>query len=82
MTTQPVTNEKEAAAGGEVQAVERGGLVLLSFPRFAPEKAVKQVISTRLGGVSRGDFKSLNLSTQVGDDPIRVFENQIGRAHV
>jgi YfiH family protein len=69
LPTQPALSE-------EIKVIEKGGLVLLSFPRFAPDKAVKQVISTRLGGVSRGHFKSLNLSAQVGDDPIRVFKNR------
>src|SRR5579859_1832879 len=70
------TLQTKPALSDEIKVVEKGGLVLLSFPRFAPEQAVKQVISTRLGGVSRGHFKSLNLSAQVGDDPIRVFENR------
>ena len=31
--------------------------------------------TTRDGGSSRGPFRSLNLSTSVGDDPVRVEEN-------
>ena len=31
--------------------------------------------TTREGGSSRGPFRSLNLSTSVGDDPVRVEEN-------
>ena len=33
--------------------------------------------STRLGGVSEGDFASLNLGVRTGDDPARVVENRM-----
>ena len=43
----------------------------LFFP--APFKAV---FTTRMGGVSRGNYESLNLGLHVGDDPRRVRENR------
>lgn len=60
----------------DVKVDTKGGMTLLSFPRFTGEKAVRHVISTRMGGVSRGGFDSLNLGTHVGDDPLRVAENR------
>ncbi|HVM32365.1 MAG TPA: peptidoglycan editing factor PgeF [bacterium] len=69
MQTKPALSE-------DVKAVEKGGLVFLSFPRLGPEPALKQVISTRMGGVSSGAFASLNLSAQVGDDPLKVAKNR------
>ncbi len=68
--------ETKPALSEDVKAAQTGGLTLLTFPRFADSKSVKHVISTRLGGVSRGVFSSLNLSTQVGDDPLRVSQNR------
>ena len=32
--------------------------------------------TTKLGGVSKGDFESLNLSLNVGDDPLSVKKNR------
>jgi YfiH family protein len=69
LETKPVISE-------DVKVTQTGGLTFLTFPRFADSSAVKHVISTRLGGVSRESFGSLNLSTQVGDDPLRVAENR------
>ncbi len=36
---------------------------------------LRHAIFTRQGGVSRGNFQSLNLSVAVGDDPQAVFKN-------
>ncbi|HKI92088.1 MAG TPA: laccase domain-containing protein, partial [Gaiellaceae bacterium] len=33
--------------------------------------------STRLGGVSEGDFASLNLGVRTGDEPARVVKNRM-----
>ncbi len=41
-----------------------------------PEFPVRHAVSTRQGGVSRGPFRSLNLSFEVGDLPERVRENR------
>ena len=41
----------------------------------APAK-VRALTSLRTGGVSQGDFESLNLALHVGDDPAAVLENR------
>lgn len=46
------------------------------FPELATLPGLCHVISTRDGGVSEGDFSSLNLGYHVGDDPLRVSENR------
>lgn len=53
-----------------------------TFPNFPLIPNLRAVISTRDGGVSGGEFASLNLGYHVGDDPARVSENRrrLGRA--
>ncbi len=62
--------------GAEALLRESGGITTLTFPRLADEKALRHAISTRTGGVSRGNRKSLNISHKVQDDPSRVEENR------
>jgi len=62
--------------GAEALLSEQGGLATLSFPRFADPKILKHAVSTRLGGVSQGSHRSLNISYKVTDDPVRVSENR------
>ena len=54
----------------------------LEYPLFRSTGIVKNGFSTRLGGVSRGCWSSLNLSFDRGDDPEAVRENfrRIGAA--
>lgn len=40
-----------------------------------PSRPVRAGVSTRVGGVSRGPYTSLNLSATSGDDPFSVEEN-------
>lgn len=64
----------------------------LEYPMFRETGIVKHGFSTRIGGVSKGCFSSLNLSFTRGDEEEAVRENfrrigfpsliQIGRAHV
>ena len=54
---------------------EKDGVPYLSFPILEDTGIVDHGFSTRLGGVSRGDFASLNLSFDRGDDPEAVREN-------
>lgn len=56
---------------------ERGldGTPYLQFPLLERTGIVDHGFSTRLGGVSRGEFASLNLSFDRGDDPEAVREN-------
>ncbi len=54
----------------------------LEFPMLKATGIVRHGFSTRLGGVSRGCFESLNLSFDRGDSPDAVSENfrRIGEA--
>lgn len=63
--------------GAEALQQENGGITTLTFPRLADEKILKHAISTRTGGVSRGTYRSLNISHKVQDDSSRVLENRI-----
>lgn len=53
---------------------EKNGVVYITFPLFEKEGLIHG-FSTRLGGVSTGDCKTMNLSFQRGDNPEAVFEN-------
>lgn len=46
------------------------------IPQWPAPAGVRAVFSTRTGGVSLGEFASLNLGTHVGDDPTRVAQNR------
>ena len=70
-----------AKLGAEAVRLEKGGLVVLQFPRFADPKLVPHAVTTRVGGVSRGAHQGLNLSYKVGDEKVRVDENRSLLAH-
>ncbi len=55
--------------------IEDGKLPLLKFPGLDGIKGFQHCFTTRLGGVSRGIFESLNLSFTRGDDPKAVYKN-------
>ena len=59
-----------------------GEVPYLEYPMLRDTGIVKHGFSTRLGGVSGGYYKSLNLSFDRGDDPEAVRENfrRIGEA--
>lgn len=44
-------------------------------PQWQPPSGVQALMSTRLDGVSRGSFASMNIGDSVGDDPEAVREN-------
>ncbi|HIV24724.1 MAG TPA: peptidoglycan editing factor PgeF [Candidatus Scatomonas pullistercoris] len=54
---------------------EKNGVVWLSFPLLEQTGMVVQGFTTRLGGVSRGIFSSMNLSFTRGDEEEAVREN-------
>ena len=62
-----------AAIGYELR--ERGGLPVLAWPVF-DRYPVDALVTTRHGGVSAGDYATLNLSFGVGDRPQDVLENR------
>lgn len=54
---------------------EKEGVPFLSFPILEKTGLVSQAFSTRLGGVSKGDFASMNFSFTRGDNREDVLEN-------
>ena len=53
----------------------KNGLVYITFPRLEACGAVKHIFSTRLGGVSEGQFSTMNTSFTGGDSFQNVEEN-------
>ncbi|MCL2396551.1 MAG: peptidoglycan editing factor PgeF [Defluviitaleaceae bacterium] len=53
---------------------EKNGIIYYTFKNLA-RGMVRHAFSTRIGGVSRGCFVSMNLSPNTGDDPATVQEN-------
>lgn len=56
-------------------AREENGVTFLSFPALEETGLVAQAFSTRLGGVSKGDFSTMNFSFTRGDVREDVLEN-------
>lgn len=54
---------------------ERNGVKYLSFPTLEKTGIVKQLFSTRTGGVSEGIFSTMNFSFTRGDRKEHVLEN-------
>ena len=45
-------------------------------PDWPAPEGIVAFTTTKLGGISKGDFESLNLSLDVGDDPLDVKKNR------
>jgi hypothetical protein len=60
----------------KVRRVKRGGVVFHQLPGFVAPQAVLHAFSTRVGGVSRGMYGTLNLGFKTQDDPLRVRQNR------
>ena len=54
---------------------EVAGVPFLSYPMFEETGIVNHGFSTRFGGVSKGCYATMNISTTRGDDPAAVAEN-------
>lgn len=54
---------------------EAAGVPFLAFPLLEETGLVKHGFSTRLGGVSKGKFSTMNFTFTRGDDPDHVLEN-------
>src|SRR5215471_4812669 len=67
------TMTTHAAIGYELR--QRGGLRVLAWPAL-DRYPVDALVTTRHGGVSTGDYATLNLSFGVGDRPEHVLENR------
>ena len=61
--------------GGRPEILERNGVTWLSYPKLEQTGLVVQGFSTRLGGVSKGIYASMNLSFTRGDEESAVMEN-------
>lgn len=48
---------------------------LLQFDLLSAEAEIEHFFTTRSGGVSTGEFSSLNLGNYSDDDPVAIFEN-------
>lgn len=54
---------------------KKGDLYYLIFPSFDKTQKVRHCFSTRLGGISKGMFDSLNLGFSRGDEDSNVIKN-------
>lgn len=59
----------------EAKTEEGEALEFLTFPSLEETGMVRHLFSTRLGGVSEGEFSTMNFSIIRGDRPDRVAEN-------
>lgn len=55
--------------------VEIEGVHLLTFPQLTAMDMIAHGFSTRLGGVSQGQYSTMNFTFTRGDDPKHVMEN-------
>ena len=51
------------------------GVAFLQFPSLRELGFINHAFSTRIGGVSEGYYKSMNLHFKQGDDREKVLEN-------
>ncbi|MBQ4293810.1 MAG: laccase domain-containing protein, partial [Lachnospiraceae bacterium] len=58
-----------------MEQISMKGLPALVFPELAAFPFVSHLFTTRQGGVSEGEFSSLNLSFTRGDKEEAVIEN-------
>lgn len=54
---------------------EKNGVKYITFPKLIAAGLTKHAFSTRIGGVSEGDFASMNMSFSRGDKKENVLEN-------
>lgn len=64
-----------ALQDGNMTVNERDGVVYLTFKAYDDMDFIKHCFSTKIGGVSKGIFESMNLSFNRGDDDKNVREN-------
>ncbi|MDO4556739.1 MAG: laccase domain-containing protein, partial [Lachnospiraceae bacterium] len=60
---------------GKMNVHEENQVVFLTYPMLDQCEGVYHGFTTRLGGVSKGIFASMNLSFTRGDEEAAVFEN-------
>lgn len=66
---------KEREIENKLLAVWEEDLLTLQIPSFRKIEAIKHFFTTRIGGVSKGIYESLNLSYSRGDEEKNVDEN-------
>lgn len=66
-------NRKQEAEPLKINTV--GNVTYMTFPALEETGMVSHAFSTRMGGVSRGKFSTMNFSFTRGDDPACVMEN-------
>ena len=66
---------RDAAQLGNMILRENKGVPYLTFPALDALPMIRHSFSTRLGGVSEGEFSSMNLSFRRGDSDDFVLEN-------
>lgn len=59
----------------QMELREKNGVSFLTFPVFDRFPQLRHSFSTRVGGVSTGDYESLNLNFRRGDTDENVLEN-------
>lgn len=60
---------------GTTELIEKNNVPLIQFKNLSATGIVRHGFSTRLGGVSKGIFSTMNLNFKRGDDPEDVMEN-------
>lgn len=70
------------AGSGDLEIRESSGVTWLAFPALEESGLVSHAFSTRIGGVSEGNFSTMNFSFTRGDDPDHVRENYRRMAEV
>ena len=60
---------------GTTELAEKNNVPYIQFKNLAATGIVRHGFSTRLGGVSKGIFSTMNLNFNRGDDPEDVMEN-------
>ena len=74
--------DKGHSGGENVIQLREGAVPYLYFPLLEETGLVRHGFSTKLGGVSKGEFASMNFGVSRGDDPDCVLENfrRMGKA--
>jgi len=68
-------NWKRKEGGAPLNEITKDGVTWLSFPALEKTGIVAHAFSTRMGGVSKGVYSTMNFSFTRGDDPEDVREN-------
>lgn len=66
---------KRKASGAHMKVNQYKQIIYLTFPLFEQSEMVRHLFSTRVGGVSKGIYESMNLSYSRGDEKEAVDEN-------